>query len=61
MVANCNILKSPAASGKNHLTDVANTETVLRLIQSVPGLKEEPIKHSSAKASYELMRKCPTV
>ena len=36
LVTNCNQLKLPAADGKNYLTDVANAETLLRLVQSVP-------------------------
>jgi len=35
-VTNCHRLKLPAADGKNYLTDVANAETLLRLVQSVP-------------------------
>jgi hypothetical protein len=41
-VTNCNRLKLPAADGKSYLTDVANAETLLRLIQSVPSPKAEP-------------------
>jgi len=39
-----NKLKLPAADGKSYLTDVANAETLLRLVQSVPSPKAEPIK-----------------
>ena len=35
-VTNCHQLKLPAADGQRHLTDVANAETLLRLVQSVP-------------------------
>ena len=42
-VTNCNRLKLQAADGKSYLTDVANAETLLRLIQSVPSWKAEPI------------------
>ena len=42
-VTNCNRLKLPAADGKSYLTDVASVETLLRLIQSVPSPKAEPI------------------
>ena len=38
-VTNCNQLKLTAADGKQRLTDVADTEQVLRLIQSVPSKK----------------------
>ncbi len=53
---NCNQLKLPAADGKNYLTDVANAETLLRLVQSVPSPKAEPIKLWLAKVGYERMQ-----
>ena len=37
-------LKLPSADGKNYLTDVADTEQLMRLIQSVPSKKAEPFK-----------------
>jgi DNA-damage-inducible protein D len=43
-VTNCNRLKLPAEDGKMRLTDVASPEVLLRLIQSVPSPKAEPIK-----------------
>lgn len=43
-VTSCHRLKLPAADGKNYLTDVATAETLLRLVQSVPSPKAEPIK-----------------
>ena len=43
-VTNCNQLKMPSADGKQYLTDVADTEQLLRLIQSVPCKKAEPFK-----------------
>lgn len=43
-VTNCNALKMIAADGKKRLTDVANTEQLLRIIQSVPSPKAEPFK-----------------
>ena len=43
-VTNCHQLKFPAADGKMRLTDVADTEQVFRLIQSVPSKKAEPFK-----------------
>lgn len=52
-VTKCNRLKLEAADGKKYLTDVANTETILRLIQSVPSPKAEPIKLWLAKVGYE--------
>jgi hypothetical protein len=52
-VTNCNRLKLKAADGKTYLTDVASPETLLRLIQSVPSPKAEPIKLWLAKVGYE--------
>lgn len=49
----CKRLKLEAADGKRYLTDVANVETILRLIQSVPSPKAEPIKLWLAKVGYE--------
>ena len=43
-VTNCNRLKIRAADGKMRLTDVADTEQILRLIQSIPSPKAEPFK-----------------
>lgn len=48
-VTNCNCLKMPAADGKMRLTDVADTEQLLRIIQSVPSPKAEPFKMWLAK------------
>lgn len=48
-VTNCNGLKMPAADGKMRLTDVADTEQLLRIIQSVPSPKAEPFKMCLAK------------
>ena len=52
-VTKCNRLKLPAADGKQYLTDVASPETLLRIIQSVPSPKAEPIKLWLAKVGYE--------
>ena len=52
-VTNCNALKMTAADGKQRLTDVADTEQVLRLIQSVPSKKAEPFKMWLAKVGQE--------
>jgi len=52
-VTKCNRLKLEAADGKKYLTDVADTETILRIIQSVPSPKAEPIKLWLAKVGYE--------
>jgi len=55
-VTKCNRLKLEAADGKKYLTDVANVEILLRLIQSVPSPKAEPIKLWLAKVGYERMQ-----
>ena len=46
-------LKLESSDGKKYLTDVADTETVLRLIQSIPSPKAEPFKLWLAKVGYE--------
>lgn len=55
-VTKCNRLKLTATDGKKYLTDVADPETILRLIQSVPSPKAEPIKLWLAKVGYERMQ-----
>jgi DNA-damage-inducible protein D len=55
-VTKCNRLKLEAADGKKYLTDVADPETLLRLIQSVPSHKAEPVKLWLAKVGYERMQ-----
>lgn len=52
-VTNCNRLKLEADDGKKYLTDVADIQTLLRIIQSVPSPKAEPIKLWLAKVGYE--------
>ena len=52
-VTNCNGLKMQAADGKMRLTDVADTEQLLRLIQSIPSPKAEPFKLWMAKVASE--------
>ena len=49
----CHGLKLPAADGKKYVTDCANTEGALRLIQSIPSPKAEPFKRWLAKIGYE--------
>ena len=56
VVTKCDQLKMPAADGKNYLTDAATAETLLRLVQSVPSPKAEPIKLWLAKVGYERMQ-----
>ncbi len=55
-VTKCNQLKLTASDGKKYLTDVADVETLLRLIQSVPSPKAEPVKLWLAKVGYERMQ-----
>ena len=52
-VTNCNGLKMQAADGKMRLTDVADTEQLFRLIQSIPSPKAEPFKMWLAKVGNE--------
>ena len=54
-VTKCNGLKMKAQDGKMRMTDVADTETLLRLIQSIPSPKAEPLKLWLAKVGYERM------
>ena len=56
LVTNCYQLKMTAEDGKQRLTDVATAETLLRLVQSVPSPKAEPIKLWLAKVGYERMQ-----
>ncbi|MDP3359534.1 MAG: Bro-N domain-containing protein [Lutibacter sp.] len=55
-VTNCNALKMEAIDGKMRATDVADTETLLRIIQSIPSPKAEPFKQWLAKVGYERMQ-----
>jgi len=52
-VTNCHQLKLEAADGKKYRTDVADPETLLRIIQSVPSPRVEPIKLWLARVGYE--------
>jgi hypothetical protein len=52
-VTNCNGLKMTAPDGKMRLTDVADTEQLLRIIQSIPSPKAEPFKQWLAQVGYE--------
>lgn len=54
-VTNCNALRLPASDGKMRLTDVADVEQLLRLIQSVPSKKAEPFKMWLAKVGSEAL------
>ena len=53
MATNCSQLKMQSADGKHYNTDVADTEQLLRLIQSVPSPKAEPFKQWLAKVGRE--------
>ncbi len=53
LVTNCNQLKMESKDGKYYKTDVADTEQLLRLIQSIPSPKAEPFKIWLAKVGYE--------
>ena len=52
-VTNCHVLKMMAVDGKKRLTDCFSTESLLRLLQSVPSKKIEPLKLWLAKVGYE--------
>jgi len=52
-VTNCHGLKMMAADGKMRMTDIADTEQLLRLIQSIPSPNAEPFKVWLAKVGYE--------
>jgi len=52
-VTNCHALKMLAADGKMRLTDVADTEQLFRLIQSIPSPKAEPFKMWLAQVGRE--------
>jgi DNA-damage-inducible protein D len=56
LVTGCHQLKMPAADGKQRLTDAATAQTLLRLVQSVPSPKAEPIKLWLAKVGTERMQ-----
>ena len=52
-VTSCHGLKMQAADGKMRLTDVVDTEQLLRLIQTIPSPKAEPFKQWLARVGYE--------
>jgi len=53
VVTKCNQLKMQASDGKYYLTDAADTETMFRIIQSIPSPNAEPFKLWLAKVGYE--------
>ncbi|MEK7168635.1 MAG: BRO family protein [Patescibacteria group bacterium] len=52
-VTKCNQLKMQSSDGKFYLTDAADTETILRLVQSIPSSNAEPFKLWLARVGYE--------
>lgn len=56
LVTNCNQLKMKAADGKFYKTDALDVEGCLRLVQSVPSPKAEPVKLWLARVGYERMK-----
>jgi prophage antirepressor-like protein len=55
-VSNCNGLKMPTVDGKMRILDCANTENILRIIQSIPSPKAEPFKRWLAQVGYERVK-----
>ena len=53
LTTNCSQLKMKSADGKMYLTDVADTQQLLRLIQSIPSPKAEPFKLWMAQVAAE--------
>src|SRR3990167_2109076 len=53
VVTKCNQLKMVAPDGKHYLTDAADTETIFRLVQSIPSPNAEPFKLWLARVGYE--------
>tara|TARA_Y100000310_G_C20687305_1_gene819907 strand:+ start:1700 stop:2548 length:849 start_codon:yes stop_codon:yes gene_type:complete len=53
VVTNCHRLRLPAQDGKLRKTDCANTESLFRIIQSIPSKKAEPFKRWLAKVGYQ--------
>ena len=52
----CRQLNLESSDGKKYVTDCANTESLLRIIQSIPSPKAEPFKQWLAKVGYERMQ-----
>lgn len=53
LATNCSQLRMKSVDGKHYLTDVADTEQLLRLVQSIPSPKAEPFKQWLARVGYE--------
>ena len=60
VVTFCHELKLMAADGKMRNTDCANTESLFRIIQSIPSPKAEPFKRWLAKVGYERVQEIET-
>ena len=58
-MTNCHALKMFASDAKMKLTDVADTEQLFRLIQSIPSPKAEPFKLWLAKVAFERLDEIP--
>lgn len=56
VVTFCHRLKLEAADGKMRKTDCANTETMFRIVQSIPSPKAEPLKRWLARVGYERVK-----
>ncbi len=56
LTTNCSQLKMKSSDGKYYLTDVADVEQLLRVIQSIPSPKAEPFKLWLAKVGYERLQ-----
>ncbi|OIP41607.1 phage antirepressor protein [Candidatus Desantisbacteria bacterium CG2_30_40_21] len=56
VVTFCHGLKLEASDGKKYATDCANTESMFRIIQSIPSPKAEPFKRWLAKVGYERVK-----
>jgi len=56
VVTNCNQLKLTAQDGKRRLADVATADGILRIVQSIPSPKAEPVKQWLAQVGYERMQ-----
>ena len=58
LITNCKQLKLPAADGKSYKTDVADLEGILRIVQSIPSKKAEPMKRWLAEVgSWEYLQR----
>ena len=56
-VTNCNGFKMLSRDGKMRLTDIADTETILRLLQSIPSPNAEPMKRQSKEHCLHILKK----